>query len=150
MPAKKKTATSPAAPPRRKKAGSTSARPTEPAVVDPPSAAKTPSPPKSAEPASKRRRAGASTTRGSKPGSGDGKKLSALDAAAKVLQESGRAMGCKEVIEAMAAKGYWTSPGGKTPEATLCSAILRATKTRGAQSRFTRAQRGKFALGAAS
>jgi hypothetical protein len=28
-------------------------------------------------------------------------------------------MTCKELIGAMAAKGYWTSPGGKTPEATL-------------------------------
>src|SRR5207248_11722487 len=44
----------------------------------------------------------------------DGKatKLSALDAAAKVLGETGQAMTCKELIAAMAAKGYWTSPGG--------------------------------------
>jgi hypothetical protein len=50
----------------------------------------------------------------------------------------------------MAAKGYWTSPGGKTPEATLYSAILREVQTRGAKSRFTKTERGKFALGAAS
>ena len=43
------------------------------------------------------------------------KKLSALDAAAKVLAETGQPMSCKELIEAMAAKGYWSSPGGKTP-----------------------------------
>ena len=30
-------------------------------------------------------------------------------------------MNAKEMIEAMAAKGYWTSPGGKTPHATLYS-----------------------------
>src|SRR6516162_2912399 len=36
-------------------------------------------------------------------------KLSALDAAAKVLQESGQSMNCQEMIKAMAAKGYWTS-----------------------------------------
>src|SRR5262249_12979986 len=47
----------------------------------------------------------------------DGKelKLSALDAAAKVLAESGQSMTCQELIAEMAAKGYWTSPGGKTP-----------------------------------
>ena len=53
------------------------------------------------------------------------KKVSALDAAAKVLAEEGRPMTCKELITAMAAKGYWTSPGGQTPDATLYSAILR-------------------------
>src|SRR5688500_17633555 len=47
------------------------------------------------------------------------KKLSALDAAAKVLGEEGRAMTSQEMIEAMAAKGYWSSPAGKTPSATL-------------------------------
>ena len=43
------------------------------------------------------------------------KKLSALSAAARVLEETGQAMTCQEMIAAMAAKGYWTSPGGKTP-----------------------------------
>ena len=33
-------------------------------------------------------------------------KLSALDAAAKVLSETGQAMSCRELIAAMAAKGY--------------------------------------------
>ena len=39
------------------------------------------------------------------------KKLSGLDAAAKVLEESGKPMTTKQMVEAMAAKGYWTSPG---------------------------------------
>jgi hypothetical protein len=73
------------------------------------------------------------------------KKPSALDAAAKVLAEEGRPMTTKEMIEAMAAKGYWTSPGGKTPEATLYSAILRELATKGDQARFTKTERGKFA-----
>jgi hypothetical protein len=72
------------------------------------------------------------------------KKVSALDAAAKVLAEEGQPMTCKEMIEAMAAKGYWTSPGGKTPEATLYSAILRELGTKGEQARFTKTERGKF------
>ena len=33
---------------------------------------------------------------------------SALDAAARVLRESGQPMTCPELIEQMAAKGYWT------------------------------------------
>jgi hypothetical protein len=36
-------------------------------------------------------------------------KLSALDAAAKVLVETGEPMTTKQMIEAMAAKNYWTS-----------------------------------------
>ena len=41
----------------------------------------------------------------------------------RVLGETGQSMSCPEMIGAMAAKGYWTSPGGKTPHATLYSAI---------------------------
>ncbi len=55
-------------------------------------------------------------------------------------------MTCQEMIDAMAAKGYWTSPGGKTPAATLYSAILKQTRTKGEQARFAKADRGKFAL----
>ena len=40
-----------------------------------------------------------------------------IDAAAKVLEETGQPMSTKEMIEAMAQKGYWSSPGGKTPSA---------------------------------
>jgi hypothetical protein len=73
------------------------------------------------------------------------KKFSALDAAAKVLAEEARPMNCKEMIAAMAAKGYWTSPGGQTPDATLYSAILREVSTKGSNSRFQKTERGKFA-----
>jgi hypothetical protein len=73
------------------------------------------------------------------------KKLSALESAARILAESGQAMNCQEMIEAMAAKGYWSSPGGKTPSATLYSAILKELKTKGADARFCKTERGKFA-----
>jgi hypothetical protein len=73
------------------------------------------------------------------------KKPSALDAALRVLQEAGQPMTCPEMIETMASKGYWTSPGGKTPAATLYSAILRETQTKGDASRFVKTERGKFA-----
>jgi hypothetical protein len=74
------------------------------------------------------------------------RKLSALDAAVKVLGETGRAMTCPELIAAMAAKGYWSSPGGKTPAATLSSGLLRELTTKGAQARFAKTDRGKFTL----
>ena len=80
------------------------------------------------------------------PQNTDGK-LSALDAAAKVLAESGEPMTSKEMIDAMAAKGYWTSPGGKTPQATLYAAILREIQTKGGEARFQKTERGHFALG---
>src|SRR5262249_27336756 len=47
------------------------------------------------------------------------KKLSALAAAACVLGETKQPMSCPELIAAMADRGYWTSPHGKTPAATL-------------------------------
>jgi hypothetical protein len=79
---------------------------------------------------------------------GGEEKLSALDAAAKVLDATGRPMNCQEMIAAMAEKGYWTSPGGKTPAATLYSAMLREITSKGANSRFIKTERGKFARNA--
>ena len=73
------------------------------------------------------------------------KTLSALNAAVRVLEETKQAMSCPELIEVMATKGYWTSPGGKTPAATLYSALLRELKTKGKDARFKKTERGKFA-----
>ena len=77
---------------------------------------------------------------------GETKKLSALSAAAKVLGESKEPMNCKELIAAMAAKKYWTSPGGKTPAQTLYSAIQREINTKGKDARFKKTDRGHFAV----
>jgi HB1/ASXL restriction endonuclease-like protein with HTH domain len=74
-----------------------------------------------------------------------GKKLSALDAAAQVLAETGQPMSCKEMIEAMAQKRYWSSPSGKTPASTLYSGILKEITTKGKESRFKKTDRGRFA-----
>ncbi len=74
------------------------------------------------------------------------KKPSALDAAAKVLGETGAPLNCQEMIQAMAEKGYWTSPGGQTPHATLYSAISREINAKGKEARFVKTERGKFAL----
>jgi hypothetical protein len=72
-------------------------------------------------------------------------KVSAIDAAAQVLANSKEAMNCKEMIEAMAKKALWTSPGGKTPHATLYSAIIREIALKGKEARFVKTERGKFA-----
>ena len=73
------------------------------------------------------------------------KKLSCIDAAAKVLAASKTSLTTKEMIEAMAAKKLWSSPSGKTPVRTLYSAILREISTKGKDSRFVKTERGKFA-----
>jgi len=72
-------------------------------------------------------------------------KSSALDAAARVLRESGQPMSCPELIEQMAVKGYWTSPKGKTPSSTLYAAIAREVRLKGAASRFIKTGPGRFA-----
>jgi hypothetical protein len=74
------------------------------------------------------------------------KKMSALDAAAKVLGEAKEPLNTKTMIERMSAKGYWTSPGGKTPHATLYAAILREINVKGKEARFAKADRGLFTL----
>jgi len=73
------------------------------------------------------------------------KKVGALDAAAQVLAGSKEQMNCKAMIEAMAKKNLWTSPGGKTPHATLYSAIIREIAVKGKESRFVKKDRGQFA-----
>jgi hypothetical protein len=58
-------------------------------------------------------------------------------------------MSCAELITAMAAKGYWSSPRGRTPAATLYSAMLREQQTKGAKARFCKSARGQFCLNSA-
>jgi hypothetical protein len=48
------------------------------------------------------------------------------------------------MVKAMTAKGYWKSPGGKTPHSTLYSAIQREIGAKGKESRFRKTERGKF------
>jgi len=72
------------------------------------------------------------------------KRVSAIDAAAEVLERSGQAMNTQEMITTMQTLGLWSSPAGKTPHATLYSAILRELDTKGAAARFRKVERGKF------
>ncbi len=77
------------------------------------------------------------------------KRLSALAAAHKVLCEATEPLNVQQMIEAMTTKGYWTSPGGKTPHATLYSAILREL-AKGEASRFVKTERGRFVAATAT
>ncbi len=88
----------------------------------------------------------ANRTSGRKRPSKAGTRMSALDAAEKVLSESKQPLRSKEMIERMGMQGYWTSPGGKTPHATLYAAIQREIETKGKQTRFKKLDRGLFAL----
>ena len=74
------------------------------------------------------------------------KKMSAIDAAAKVLAEAKEPLTAKQLIERMAAKGYWKSPAGKTPASTLYAAIIREIQRKGDDSRFQKVDRGLFTL----
>ena len=64
----------------------------------------------------------------------------------RVLAETGQAMSCPELIAAMAAKGYWSSPKGKTPASTLYASLLRELQSKGENARIRKAERGKFIL----
>jgi hypothetical protein len=77
----------------------------------------------------------------------DGQRLSALDAAVKVLAEAKTPLNCKQMIEAMTAKDYWKpSHAGKTPANTLHAALGAEIKKKGAAARFQKVGRGQFAL----
>ena len=71
--------------------------------------------------------------------------MSQLDAAVMMLTGAGTPMTTQAMIEATATKGYWTSPGGKTPHATLYSAILRDL-AKGDDSKFVKTERGRFTV----
>lgn len=74
-----------------------------------------------------------------------GKRSSGLDAAARVLKESGEPMRTKAIVNATFEKGYWRSDG-KTPWATIYSAMIREINEKGNESRFKKTDRGLFAF----
>jgi hypothetical protein len=73
------------------------------------------------------------------------RKPSGLDVAAQVLADKGEPMTCKDIVETMLAKGMWTT-GGKTPAATIYSAMLREIDGKPGASRFVKTGRGLFGL----
>ncbi len=72
------------------------------------------------------------------------KRPSLLDLAAEVLAKAKEPMDCKTVVEKVLASGRWQTKG-KTPAATLYSAIIREVAKKGKGARFTKTGRGKFA-----
>ena len=76
---------------------------------------------------------------------GERRRPSGLDAAAKVLADAKEPLNAKDMVERMLAKGLWQTKG-KTPAATIYAAIIREIATKGKAARFRKAARGKFEL----
>ncbi len=72
------------------------------------------------------------------------RRTSALDAAAIVLASVNKPLRTVDLIAEMQSRGLWTSPGGKTPEATLYAAMIREINTKGELARFKKVDRGLF------
>jgi hypothetical protein len=68
---------------------------------------------------------------------------SLLNLAARVLVEAGEPLNCQQMVEKVLATGLWQTEG-KTPAATLASAILREITKKGEAARFRKVERGKF------
>ncbi len=73
-----------------------------------------------------------------------GRATGVLDAAARVLGESKQPMRCQEMIDVILKKSSWTTKG-KTPAATLSAAIGREIRSKGAEARFRKVERGRYA-----
>lgn len=73
-----------------------------------------------------------------------GGKLSLIDAAIEVLGKAKEPMNCKEMVQAVFDAKLWAPGTGKTPHATLYSAILRDLKSE--TPRFAKVDRGQFTL----
>lgn len=71
------------------------------------------------------------------------KRPSGLDLAAQALAKSKEPLGAKDLAERAIKLGWQTK--GKTPEATLYSAITREIKAKGDTSRFVKTGKGLFA-----
>ncbi|MBA2480453.1 MAG: winged helix-turn-helix domain-containing protein [Planctomycetes bacterium] len=69
--------------------------------------------------------------------------LSGLDAAEQVLRKAGDPLAAKAIVERMIAGGLWKT-AGKTPAATIYSAIIREIKEKGSASRFRKVGKGQF------
>ena len=124
----------------RGKAKGVAAKPAAPKATKSPTAATGAKPPAKATTKAKPKKAATRAKQGEK----GGKKPSGLDAATRVLAESQEPMGVKKIVEVAFAKGYWKSDG-KTPHATVYSAIIREIAAKGEKSRFKKVERGRFA-----
>ena len=71
--------------------------------------------------------------------------MSGLDAAYKVLLEEGRPMRVKEILKLALENGY-CELRGRTPDATISAAMETEMKRKGNASRFTKVDKGLFAV----
>jgi len=78
------------------------------------------------------------------------RKMSALDAAAVLLRDTGTAMTPHEIYAGVSARGLWDSPKGDTPWATIAAAIGREIAAGGDACRFVKPERGKYAAAPAT
>lgn len=58
--------------------------------------------------------------------------------------ESKEPLATQDIVKAMSEKGYWKSPSGKTPHATIYAAMAREITEKGKASRFKKVDRGMF------
>jgi hypothetical protein len=74
-----------------------------------------------------------------------GKPMSLINAAAHILaQNNQEPLRCKDIVEQAIAQKLWQPGKGLTPASTLHAAIAREIKTKGNDSRFAKAERGKY------
>lgn len=72
---------------------------------------------------------------------------SLLNLAVGVLQAFGEPMDCKAIVDRILEQGLWKTKG-RTPAATLYSAVIREIAAKGDAARFRKVERGKFTLAA--
>lgn len=72
------------------------------------------------------------------------KPMSGLDAAALILKDAGEPMDVQTLLTRILERALWKTQG-KTPAATLYSAIIREIRAKGTDSRFKKVDRGQFA-----
>ena len=89
-------------------------------------------------------KAKAKATAKAKPGATRAKR-GCLAAAAEVLKDAAEPMSAKDIVTTALDRGLWATKG-KTPEATLYAAMIREIAAKGADSRFQKTGRGRFAL----
>ena len=108
---------------------------------------KSPAPQAPAKPAATKPAAKPAKQKASKPAKAakPAKGLSAMGAAAQVLAASKTPLNVKQIVAAMSEQGLWTSPGGKTPHATLAAALQRDIAAKGRESKFKKVDRGLYA-----
>ena len=116
--------------------------PKAPAAAKAAKAAKTPKAPAAAKPAKAKAPPAPSAPNAPRP-----KRVSCLDAAAIVVVDADKPMKAVEMIAEIQKRRLWSSPEGKTPEATLYAAVIREIAAKGKAARFRKVERGLFAAG---